>query len=99
MGGHGNLMYDLRQREMRKLPSQEEVEQRYPSRQSSLYGRGRQNESRGLEQEPVSFREQKAEVIHRRGKRGSVKIRDTGIKAPKRSSERAASQRSYDAFD
>ena len=75
--GHGNLWFDRHQGRMVKLPSQEQVDEARPRRQSSLYGHqgapGRPN----LQEEPRSFREQKPTVVHKLGKRGAVKALGT----------------------
>ena len=72
--GHGNLWFDRHQSRMMKLPSQEQMDEARPRRQSSLYGHqgapGRPN----LQEDRRSFREQKPAVVHKLGKRGAVKV-------------------------
>mmetsp|Transcript_38147 Transcript_38147/g.109462 ORF Transcript_38147/g.109462 Transcript_38147/m.109462 type:complete len:399 (-) Transcript_38147:351-1547(-) len=85
--GHGELMFDLRKREMRRLPSKADVDRAYPDRQSTMYGFGRAGPGAPpLVSEKASFREEKSEVIHKVGKRGAVKVRNTSIKAPRQAS-------------
>lgn len=95
--GHGNLFYDFRQRRMRPLPSQEEVDALFPDRQSSLYGHGQppQGARPAIIQERSNFKEQKPEVIYKQGKRGQVKVRPLGIKLPKGKAKRDADHRSF----
>lgn len=89
--GHGELLFDFRQREMRRLPSRAEVDRVHPPRQSSMYGFGTRRGGSQLDQEPESFREEKASVIYKKGKRGQVKVRETSFKSPKKQSQ----QRSF----
>lgn len=82
--GTGDLMFDNRTREMRKLPPRSELDRVFPNRQSSMYGYGRPDSDRpSISVERSSYREEKPEVIFKSGKRGAVKIRkNTGFKPP-----------------
>jgi len=94
--GHGELLYDFRRREMRRLPPRAEIDRARPPRPSSLYGFGHQAGGRSrIEQEPESFKQEKPSVIFKRGKRGNTKVRDFSIKAPKRQPQ----HRSFDFAD
>merc|ERR1712086_483303 len=44
--GHGNLFFDRKTQEMRKLPSQDQVDRAHPQRGSTLYGFGERRGSR-----------------------------------------------------
>lgn len=96
--GHGNLFYDRQRGEMRGLPSKEEMNRAHPHRQSTLYGLGRSMGRGGIEQERSSFREQKPEVVYKKGKRGSLKVRDTAFQPPKRQAERGAGSAEHRSF-
>jgi len=85
--GHGNLFFDKKLQEMRRLPSQEEVDASHPQRGSTLYGFGKRRGSRpSVQEDPSSYKEQKSEVIYKKGKRGQVMVRRTGIKLPSKPS-------------
>ena len=74
--GHGSLMYDRHRLRMVSLAPKSKLDEARPSRQSSLYGHGSSNGGPSLTLEPRSFREPKPTVIHKPGKRGSVKARN-----------------------
>ena len=74
--GHGNLWFDRHQHRMLKLPDLDDR----PQRQSSLYGVAQG--APPLREERRSFREPKAQVVHKLGKRGAVKVKKTGFTPP-----------------
>lgn len=82
--GHGSLMFDRQRLKMVNLAPTSKLDEMRPSRQSSLYGHGSSPSSGGpsLKLEPRSFREMKPTVVHKPGKRGSVKVKKTGFKPP-----------------
>lgn len=84
--GHGELVFDRRHREMRRLPGAAALDEAKPSRESSLYGFGAGDPSGrpAVEADPGSFREPQPEIFYKPGKRGVPKTRDTGIKPPRR---------------
>lgn len=94
--GHGQLFFDIKRQTMRRMPSQSEVDAVHPgARQSTLYGFGRQgSKSPPVMIERSNFKENRPEVTHKVGKRGAIKFRDVGIKAPERrqAQERKPSQ-------
>ena len=71
--GHGSLMFDRQRLKMVNLAPKSKLDETRPSRQSSLYGHGSSSGGPSLKLEPRSFREMKPAVIHKPGKRGSVK--------------------------
>jgi len=83
--GHGELSWDMRKREMRRMPSMEDLEAYRPSRQSTMYGFGRdQGGGSSMTEERSNYRDEKPSITFQSGKRGVPKVRDNSIKAPKR---------------
>lgn len=83
--GHGELSWDMRKREMVRMPSMEDLEQMRPRRQSTMYGFGRdQGGGASITEERSNYRDEKPNIVFRSGKRGVPKVRDNSIKAPKR---------------
>merc|ERR1711972_499929 len=80
----GQLYYDTQKRTVREMPTFGEAQEAMPKRQSSFYGFGRSSPGKApIDVERSTFKQERPQVLHKRGKRGAVKVRDTSIKTPK----------------